>query len=69
MNRTLYAFTATHGRAYPEYLNVSATPDGGLAVIMRAPPADAGYEGATVSVTIPPEQRAALLAALTESKT
>lgn len=64
MNRFLFAYTATHGRAYPEYLNVSVKPDGTLLLILRAPPSDAGYEGATLSVELPADQRAALLESL-----
>jgi hypothetical protein len=64
MNNCLYAFTATHGRPYPEYLNVSETPQGDLVFTMRAPPSDAGYEGATVSVTLPKAEVAKLLGAI-----
>jgi hypothetical protein len=66
MNRCLFAYTATHGRAYPEYLNVSATPDGGLCIIVRAPSRehDARYEGPTVALDLPPGASAELLARL-----
>lgn len=66
MKRCLFAYTATHGRAYPEYLNVSVQPDGTLVLIVRAPvrEGDARYEGPTVSIELPADQRAALLESL-----
>jgi len=53
MNRQLFAWTANHSRAYPEYLNVSQQPDGALAITLREPPDANGSEGATRCLVLP----------------
>lgn len=60
--RNVFAYTDVRPVSYPEYVSINEV-DGEAKVTVRSPRSPDGREGATASMTLPPDQLARLAVA------